>query len=253
MPPLLSANSVDSWDFGVTINSPTSLYRRHVLEEFVSAEDEQLRNANLPFEMDEDQTSRFYVASEPWADDTSAVEDADNEQEAISSSSQSSFVSTGPALSQTSSQRPPNTESAPSSYASSSIPEHERSKAADSLLSSSQPSLSSVEHHTHNTLIGKKSVLPSHSQSTPIRAGPRNIGSTGTPTLWSKLKSNVKRPSTSADGDTYDGSPRSKEKEKGMLNAMFSGAGKSILSQRSSRSLATCTFSIPRWQVSILT
>lgn len=238
----------------MTVNSPTSVYRRHVLEDLVSAEDEQLRNADLPFEMDEDQTSQIYVASEPWADDTSAVEDVENEQEAISSSSQSSFVSTEPALSQTSSQLPPNTESAPSSYASSSIPEHERSKAADSLLYSSQQSLSSVgEHHTHNTLIGKKSVLPSHSQSTPIRAGPRNTGSTGTPTLWNKLKSNVKRPSSSGDRDTYDGSPRSKEKEKGMLNAMFSGAGKGILSRRSSRSLATCTFSIPHWQVSLLT
>ncbi|KAF8202941.1 STE/STE20/FRAY protein kinase [Pholiota molesta] len=220
MPPLLSANSVDSWDFGVTINSPTSLYRRHVLEEFVSAEDEQLRNANLPFEMDEDQTSQFYVASEPWADDTSAVEDADNEQEAISSSSQSSFVSTGPALSQTSSQRPQ-------------IP-NLRHRLMPALQS---PSTNGAKPQT--LYCPRKSVLPSHSQSTPIRAGPRNTGSTGTPTLWSKLKSNVKRPSTSADGDTYDGSPRSKEKEKGMLNAMFSGAGKSILSQRSSRSLAT--------------
>ncbi|KAF9481044.1 kinase-like protein [Pholiota conissans] len=247
VPPALSANSIDSWDFGVSVNSPTtSIYRRRVLEDLVLAEElqeQQQQNSNLPFEMDEDCSRRLEAVSQPLADDdddSSIFETENNEtgQEAVSSS-YSSVVSTGRATSHASSQLLSNTESAPSSYTSSIL---ELSKAESNAVVSpndeNRPSLSPVvpEQYAQNTLIDTKPVPPT--QATPVRAAAKNTDfiSTKTPTLWSKLKPNTKR---HEDRDRANSLPSGKDKEKGKLNGMFSIAGKGILSRGSSRSLAT--------------
>ncbi|KIM48340.1 hypothetical protein M413DRAFT_440065 [Hebeloma cylindrosporum] len=225
IPPVLSANSIDSWDFATTINSPTtSVYRRRVLEDFVSAEDEALRAAGGVFEMEEDRraisTHHSRIAS--WAADPEVpvINETDAEQEIhslpSSTTSESSILSPSFASSERSTQ--PAT-SVPSSFTA-------PSDIIDKLETADSSSLEQA--NPNPTLVGLKSVLP-ESASTASSA----------PTLWHLLKNNVKRPSGRHDSfsDTNEGSPR-KDKESGRMNGIFSGASKGLFSRRSSRSLA---------------
>ncbi|KAF8971425.1 kinase-like domain-containing protein [Flammula alnicola] len=238
IPALLSANSIDSWDFATTLNSPTtSVYRRRVLEEFVSAEDQELRTSGV-FEMEEDRRTAATASNDPLTEesDGSVVEEADTEQEALTSSSpttsQSSILSSEVGPSHVSS--PPDT-SAPSSYTGSSDLAH-RLQAAD-------PTPEPTASRQGKERLG---AIPDHNSDQPtVRAGPRATGSPAIPTLWHKLKSNVKRPSPSPassrndtlQGDNFEGSPR-KDKEKGRVSGMLSSASKGLLSRGSSRSPA---------------
>lgn len=219
--PPLAANSIDSWDFSATLNSPTtSVYRRRVLEDIVSAEDQQLQMAGIPFEMDDIRSKLNHrhhrhrqfnsVPSEPY--ELSDFED-ESQPPSSPSTSQSSFLSSEVTPSQGSS--PPDS-SAPSSYSSSSHLDQRlrANKKPDSLSGTGMYSLSSVaEHHPGDSthVMGAKHVPP----LTPSRGGLKSA-SNSTPTLWRKLKSNVKRSSSvkTFDTESFDSSPRPKDKTK---------------------------------------
>ncbi|KJA26120.1 hypothetical protein HYPSUDRAFT_52816 [Hypholoma sublateritium FD-334 SS-4] len=250
VPALLSANSMDSWDFSATANSPTtSVYRRRVLEEFVSAEDQQAPpTAAALFDADDFRVKlgrhhhplRSAAQAPSLAynldldfDDT----DADNPPPSSPSTSRSSILESGTPPSVASS--PPNT-SAPSSYASSSYLAQRVcvvEKNADVMEGSGATSLVSVaESQTQGTLIGVRPV-----PTTPVR-GVAKAESSDTSTLWYKLKSNVKRPSTKAlEPNPFEGSPHGKDKDKGKTMG-FSTKG--LLSKSSTRSLATRKLSL---------
>lgn len=250
VPALLSANSMDSWDFSATANSPTtSVYRRRVLEEFVAAEDQQTPpTAAALFDADDFRVKlgrhhhplRSATQAQSPADDLDLDfddTDVDNRPLSSPSTSQSSILESGTPPSVASS--PPNT-SAPSSYASSSyLAQRVRAveKNADVMEGSGATSLASVtESQTQGTLIGVRSV-----PTTPVRGGAKT-GSSDTSTLWHKLRSNVKRPSTKAlESDLLEGPPRGKDKDKGKTLG-FSTKG--LLSRSSARSLATCKLSL---------
>lgn len=221
LPPVLSANSIDSWDFATTINSPTtSVYRRRVLEDFVFAEDEALKVSG---EMGEDRHSTFTrhsrVASWTGDPEVPVIIETDAEQEIhpLSSPATSECSILNPSF-PPSEQSTPAVSSVPSSFTAPSDITH-KSEAADSSLEQAE---------ANHTLIGLKSVLP-ESESASTRA----------PTLWHILKLNVKRPSSRHDpfDDTSEGSPR-KDKETGRMGGLFSGASKGLFSRNSSRSLA---------------
>ena len=246
VPALLSANSMDSWDFSATANSPTtSVYRRRVLEEFVSAEDQQAPpTAAALFDADDFRGKlgrhhhplRSATQAQPPAEGFDPdFDDADayNRPPSSLSTSRSSILESGTSPSVASSL--PNT-SAPSSYASSSyLAQRIRGgeKNTDVMEGSGAASLASVaELQTQGTLIGVKSV-----PTTPVGGGSK-AGSSDTPKLWYKLKSNVKRPSSKApESDPVEGPPRGKDKDKGKTMG-FSTKG--LLSRSSNRSLATC-------------
>ena len=230
IPPVLSANSIDSWDFATTINSPTtSVYRRRVLEDLVSAEDEALLASGGVFEMEEDHypTSTRHGRIPSWAGDPEVpvINEAYTEQEIHSLSSpatsESSILSPSDAPSERST---PLATSVPSSFTPSSDIIH-KLEAADSALEQAKPD---------PTLIGLKSILPE-----PASTRGHHHNASAAPTLWHIIKTNVKRPSSRHNSldDTSEGSPR-KDKETGRMNGLFSGSSKSLFSRSSSRSLA---------------
>jgi len=231
--PVLSANSIDSWDFATTINSPTtSVYRRRVLEDFVSAEDEALQAAGGVFEMEEDRhstsTRHSRIASWTSNPEVPVINETDAEQEihSLSSTATSESSMLNPSFAPSEQSTPPVT-SVPSSFTAPSDIIY-KLEAADSSLEQAEP---------NPTLIGLKSVLPK-SESASTRGHHHNASTA--PTLWHTIKANVKRPSARHDpfGDTSEGSPR-KDKETGRMNGLFSsGASKGLFSRGSSRSLA---------------
>lgn len=245
MPPLLSANSMDSWDFATTVHSPTtSIYRRGVLEEFVREEDIRLHSEGI-FDMDhpKSNSSAAHHLSH-LADLESEDEDVETGREAAmsdghppssspssASASHSSILSSDAAPSQSSSS-PPNT-SAASSYTSPSDLAR-RLSAADAAGQKEPPS-----PVNEKTLIGFHSVLPpalpnSKSSTTPKRQG---AGSDNTPQasrLWSKLKSNVRPRSSTPNEETP-------KKEKVSMTGKLSSASKNLLSRAPSRGVPSTT------------
>lgn len=109
------------------------------------------------------------------------------------------------------------------------------------------PNPTTVQRETlESTPVASRTQL---SQQPPTKTpGPRTpkqpSTSSGTPTqqgLWSKIKSNVKRPSSRGGVDPETPGSERKSKDKGMLGGMFSSASKGLLSQSSTRSLAAGT------------
>lgn len=232
IPPVLSASSIDSWDFATTINSPTtSVYRRRVLEDFVSAEDEALQASGGVFEMEEDRhsisTRHSRIASWTGNPEVPVINETDAEQEihSLSSTATSESSLLNPSFAPSEQSTPPVT-SVPSSFTAPSDMIH-KPEGADSR----------EQAEPNPTLIGLESVLP-ESESASTRGHHHNASTA--PTLWHTIKSNVKRPSSRHDpfGDTSEGSPR-KDKETGRMNGLFSGgASKGLFSRGSSRSPA---------------
>ncbi|KAF8905436.1 kinase-like domain-containing protein [Gymnopilus junonius] len=240
VPPVKSTNSIDSWDFATTVNSPTtSVYRRRVLEELVSAENKSKSSEFFEIE-DVDRIKpnphnrRGELEDEMEVPITDENEfDPDIVPSSSPSTSVSSVLSSDVAASQMSSQ--PAT-SAPSSYTSSPGIAYKPPGAHSILISdSSAPlSLSSIEEYgPHRTLVDLKTIV---SESSPVQRSSnfRPSISPGASKVWNKIKHSVGRPS----GDRLDGSHH-KEKDKGRINGMLSSASKSLLSRGSSRSLSS--------------
>ncbi|KDR84840.1 hypothetical protein GALMADRAFT_217914 [Galerina marginata CBS 339.88] len=238
LPAVLSANSIDSWDFTPT---PTaSVYRRRPFEDFVTSEDEELRAEGV-FEMDDEAraASSHHSRVVSWTSEAEQVpEEVEPEPEtnfvpssSPSTSESSSFLSSSMGASQASS--PPGT-SAPSSYTGSSDIAL-RLREAVSSPDTGQKVLSGITgHSSHPTLVGLRTVLP---EVTPVKRTQKAPVSPG-PTLWHKLKGNARRPALETDGS--ESSPR-KDKEKRRMSDMFSSASKGLLSRGSSRSLSSGT------------
>ncbi|PPQ62792.1 hypothetical protein CVT24_000486 [Panaeolus cyanescens] len=242
---MASANSIDSWDFATTINSPTtSVYRRRILEELVAAEGphmefgrESLHSSALsPQHRNLSWAAKNHnVIPVPETDEVDVVHSSSS-----AASDSDSLFGEKPVNGHLSS----SPDTAPSSYAESSEiavrsqAAHTLPKKTDNFVAT--PNHTSLQRETFDsTPVASRSQLFQQSQAkTPgSRTPKRPSTSSGTPTqqgLWSKIKSNVKRPS-SRGGAEYE-TPGSEGKRK--LGNMFSSASKGLLSRSSTRSLA---------------
>jgi serine/threonine-protein kinase OSR1/STK39 len=240
MPPLLSASSMDSWDFAATVNSPTtSVYRRGVLEEFVREEDIRLNSEGV-FDMDYPKSSdsashHLSHVADLESEDVEVGREAETTDDIPTSSSPSSASASHSSL--PSSDAAPSQESSPentsaaSSYTSPSD-FAQRLSVADA-AGQKEPQSPTNE----KTLVGLRSVLPpalpsSKSSTTPHKR--QGTGSDNTSKLWSRLKSNVKPRSSNPNEETP-------KKEKVSMTGILSSASKNLLSKAPSRGLASTT------------
>lgn len=223
--PISSTNTVESWDFATTINSPlASIYKRRFLEDLFTDDGKESLNISP-------------LAKEPSASDVPPSEQAKretNDPSALSfstsnSSSVPSSITTPSASSLLLHTTPP------SSYTESTgppcgVPE----KSFPKFRTGPEPPVSIAEITIQHTTPGtSEPTLPAPSPRAPSRqvipSSP--IVSTSQQGLWRKIKNNV-RVSSRGDDEGLDSNPR---KGRGKISGIFTSA--SMLSKQSSRSL----------------
>jgi serine/threonine-protein kinase OSR1/STK39 len=207
---ITSTNSVESWDFPTTINSPlASIHRRRFSEDLFPSDYKE--NMNI-----------FPLTKESSESDVPPL--------SSSLTSNSSIVLNSTTIQSTASLHHT---SPPSSYTESTAPAYGvQEKVSSESRPDSEPLVSIVENTSQHTPVSLELSLPAPSESprTPSRQSvppsTSPITSSSQPGLWRKIKINV-RPSSRSDDEGLDKSPR---KVRGKISGIFASASKGLLS-----------------------
>lgn len=225
----------------------TSVFRRHALEEMVSAEDERTKISGV-FEMEDEissSSSRSHSRVVSWVGKAVDENIPERDEEIVPSSSPSTSESSVMSSNVAQSSSPPAT-SASSSYTNPSEIEHKRQAASDhppiltnGELQGGSPSDESSQQLTHAR---PNNALPISASVPHVKATEKiPPNSSSGPTLWGKLKSTAKKPSRS---DLSLGEVTQKDKEKGKMGGIFSSASKGLLSRGSSRPMSSGVYPV---------